>query len=90
MDSGGEMDTQEIYLFRNIRPEMFKWTTSMATKEHGSIDKIDIGHEILVKNAKVCCSPLLTCSSTTFQLTSIRFFINSKSVSNHVSVQGAY
>ena len=86
MDSGGEMDSQQIKLFRDIRPEMFKWTT----REHGSIDKIDVGHENLVKNVKVCCSPLLTCSNTTFQLTSIRFIINSKSVSNYVSVQGAY
>ena len=90
MDSGGEMDTQEIYLFRDIRPEMFKWTTSMATREHGSIEKIDVGRENLIKNVKVCCSPLLTSSTTIFPLTFIRFSNNSKSVSNHVSVQGAY
>ena len=47
------MVTQEIYLFRDIRPEMFKWTTSMATKEHGSIGKIDVGRENLIKNVKV-------------------------------------
>ena len=74
LDSGGEMDTREICLFRDIRPKMFKWTTFTVTREHGSIEKIYVGRENLVKNVKVCCSSLLTCSTTIFPLTFIRFF----------------